>query len=438
MTKNARAAGSRGDEREFLIVKNVLKILLVLLLVLLLAIVGGIVYFMHRLNAGSVPIIEMPEEQETVTPAPVVTPEPEVQMMAIDSNRPEITPVITPDPEVALEAELLSADVEQDNWLYADTGIRKVDPIDPDVINILLVGADIRDLKNAMYRNVSSHADTIMMVSINKRTDTVTLVSFMRDSYIQIRGLKGNVNMNKLNSAFSNGGMGWLINTLNYKHNYNLDIQEYMGVGFFNFSELIDSIGGIDIKLTAEECFYINWRCAELGKTDPHEDRFVILKNAGLPILPEEDGVYHLTGLQTLWYARNRTTGDETSKTGSDFTRTSRQKDVLMLVYEKVRHGLTLTELAGLTSFIMDNSYTNMRFRRIVELGIYLLRHDVKVQYITMPRAKSWSYSQEIVGNGTKPMEVVTFNIDSNRKYLHQVLYEGLVPDEADVEQNAG
>ena len=76
MTKNARAAGSRGDEREFLIVKNVLKILLVLLLVLLLAIVGGIVYFMHRLNAGSVPIIEMPEEQETVTPAPVVTPEP--------------------------------------------------------------------------------------------------------------------------------------------------------------------------------------------------------------------------------------------------------------------------------------------------------------------------------------------------------------------------
>ncbi len=109
-----------------------------------------------------------------------------------------------------------------------------------------------------------------------------------------------------------------------------------------------------------------------------------------------------------------------------------------MLVYEKVRHGLSLTELAGLTSFIMDNSYTNMRFRRIVELGIYLLRHDVKVQYITMPRARSWSYSQEIVGNGTKPMEVVTFSIDSNRKYLHQVLYEGLVPDEADVEQNAG
>ena len=427
----------RGDERKFLIVKTALKIVLILLLVLLLAIVGGIAYFMHRLNEGAVPVVEVPEEEETATPAPA-TPEPEVKMFEIDPNQPEVTPVITPDPEVALEAELLGAEVEQDNWLYADGGIRKVDPIDPDVINILLVGADIRDLKNAMYRKVSSHADTVMMVSINKRTDTVTLVSFMRDSYVQIRGLKGNVHMNKLNSAFANGGMGWLINTLNYKKNYDLDIQEYMGVGFFNFSELIDSIGGIDIKLSAEECFYINWRCAELGKTDPHEDRIVILQNAGLPILPEEDGVYHLTGLQTLWYARNRTTGDETSKTGSDFTRTSRQKEVLMLVYEKVKQGLSLKELAGLTTFIMDNSYTNMRFSRIAELGIYLLRHDVKVQYITMPRAKSWSYGQEVVGNGGKPVDVVTFNIDSNRRYLHQVLYEGLVPDAADVEQNAG
>ena len=342
------------------------------------------------------------------------------------------------DPEALLEEELLNTEAEQDNWLYAETGIRQVDPIDPDVVNILLVGADIRDLKNAMYRGVSSLADTVMMVSLNKRTETVTLVSFMRDSYIQIRGLKGNVNMNKLNSAFANGGMGWLINTLNYKNNYNLDIQEYMGVGFHNFAELIDSIGGIDIELSAEECYYINWRCAEMGKNEPHEDRIVILEHAGLPVLPEEDGVHHLTGLQTLWYARNRTTGDENSKTGSDFTRTSRQKEVLMLVYDKVKSGLSLSEMYGLVTFIMDNSYTNMKFKRIVELGIYLLRHDVKVQYITMPRAKSWSYSTQPVGNSSNPVEVVTFNVDANRKYLHQVLYEGLIPDAGDVEENAG
>ena len=90
-----------------------------------------------------------------------------------------------------LMEDLLEPEAEdgQSDWPFADTGIRAVDPIDPDVINILLVGADIRDLKNAMYRKVSSHADTVMMVSINKRTDTVTLVSFMRDSYVQIRGL---------------------------------------------------------------------------------------------------------------------------------------------------------------------------------------------------------------------------------------------------------
>ena len=328
-----------------------------------------------------------------------------------------------------LMEELLETEEEQSEWPLAETGIRKRDPIDPDVINILLVGADIRDLRNAMYRGVNAQADTIMMVSINKHTDTVTLVSFMRDSYMQIRGVKGNVNMNKLNSAFTNGGMAWLINTLNYKKNYDLDIQEYMGVGFHNFEELIDSIGGLDVELSAEECEYINFRCAELSKGSPRADRFVILENAGLPILEETDGVHHLNGLQTLWYVRDRSTGDENAEKGSDFTRTNRQKEVLMLVYKKVRSGLTLKQMASFVRFIMNNSYTNMKFSRMAGLGFYFLFNDVKIQYITMPRAKSWSYRTKPIGTRNTPSEVVDFNIDRNRKYLHQVLYEGLDPE---------
>ena len=336
--------------------------------------------------------------------------------------------------EEELMEDLLEREVAQDEELFADTGIRHVDPIDEDVINILLVGADVRDLKNAMYRGVTSQADTIMLVSINKHTDTVTMVSFMRDSYMQIRGVKGNASMNKLNSAFANGGMGWLINTLNYKKNYNLDIQEYMGVGFHNFEELIDSIGGLDVELSAEECAYINFRCAELSKGSPREDRFVILENAGLPILEEVDGVHHLTGLQTLWYARDRSTGDETAEKGSDFTRTNRQKEVLMLVYKKVRSGLTLKQMASLATFIMDHSYTNMKFRRMVSLGFYFLFNDVEFQYITMPRAKSWSYRTKPIGKNATPSEVVSFNIDQNRKYLHRVLYEGMDPTAEEAE----
>ena len=339
-----------------------------------------------------------------------------------------------------LMEDLLEPEAEdgQSDWPFADTGIRAVDPIDPDVINILLVGADVRDLRNAMYRGVNSQADTIMMVSINKHTDTVTLVSFMRDSYMQIRGVKGNVHMNKLNSAFANGGMAWLINTLNYRKNYDLDIQEYMGVGFHNFEELIDSIGGLDVELSAEECAYINFRCAELSKGSPREDRFVILENAGLPILEETDGVHHLTGLQTLWYVRDRSTGDENSEKGSDFTRTSRQKEVLTLVYKKVRSGLSLKQMASLVRFIMDNSYTNMKFSRMAGLGIYFLFNDIEIRHITMPRAKSWSYRTKPVGSQKTPSEVVEFNIDRNRKYLHQVLYEGLVPEEGSAEEIAG
>lgn len=402
--------------------KKTFKVILVVLLVIILAAIGAIWYFMGRLTEDAVPIVAVEDEPELEE----VTESAEAPVDVV-MEVAEVTPTPEPtrDPNEVTEEDLLTMTVEQDEKSEAnqDMGIKQVDQLHEDVINILLVGADVRRL-NA---DATANADTIMMASINKDTKVVTLVSFMRDSYIQVRGLKGNVGMNKLNSAYANGGMGWLINTLNYKKNYNLDIQYYMGVGFRNFEKLIDAVGGVDVELTAEECYYINWRCADIRKTESKDDRLQRLKEMDLEALEEVDGVHHLNGLQTLWYARDRTTGDEEASSGSDFTRTSRQHEVLELVYNKVRSGLTLKEMANLATFAMENSYTNIKFAKLCEIGLFLLKNDITIQTMTVPTEKSWSYDSVVIKEGGSPVEVVTFNIDPNRKRLHEALYGDLL-----------
>lgn len=397
--------------------KKTLKVILIVVLAILLVAGGGIWYFMSRLTEGAVPIVKVEDEESEAQAS--AAPAADVSMdIAVTA-----TPEPTEDPNELTEDKLLNMTVEQDALESQDMGIKQVDQMHSDVINVLLVGADVRRLNAGSTAN----ADTIMMASINKQTKVVTLVSFLRDSYINVRGLKGDVGMNKLNSAYANGGMGWLINTLNYKKNYGLDIQYYLGVGFRNFEKLIDAVGGVDVELSADECYYINWRCADLRKTDSKDNRKQILQEQGLAVLEEVDGIHHLDGLQTLWYARDRTTGDEAAATGSDFTRTSRQQEVLQLVYNKVRDGLTLTELANLAEFTMENSYTNIKFAKLCEIGLFLLNNDVTIQTQTMPRDKSWAYESKVVGSGTAPVDVVTFNIDPNRKYLLNLLYGDLL-----------
>lgn len=48
---------------------------------------------------------------------------------------------------------------------------------EPDVMNILLIGADTPDTTK------NSRADTMMIASVNKKTHTITLASLMRDQY---------------------------------------------------------------------------------------------------------------------------------------------------------------------------------------------------------------------------------------------------------------
>lgn len=327
----------------------------------------------------------------------------------------------TASPEAAATPEFGDGDVVTIDATTEDTDVNpiyKTAPKTESVVNILLLGCDSRRLTETSHGN----ADTIMMVSLNKETKVATLVSFVRDSYMQLQGDNSRY-WNKLNAAYAHGGFGRMINTLNADYNYGLDIQYYVGVGFRNFEKLVDSIGGVEIDLTADECYYINWRYAGLLKTDAKTKRLELLAADNKPALPEKDGTYQLNGAQALWYARDRSTGDGEKTSGNDFLRTGRQQRVIELVYNKVRTDMTLKNLVSIAQYTMDNAATNMTLDKLIEVGAFLFATDLTIKKVTVPEEGNWSYADVVIPPAETESSVVRFDIDEARAYLEEQLY---------------
>lgn len=86
--------------------------------------------------------------------------------------------------------------ISDDTITFSDTKVKA----DADVINILLVGGDSRGEERG-------RSDTMIVVSLNRNTKQISLVSLMRDCYVQIPGKKNN----KLNAAFASADMScWM------------------------------------------------------------------------------------------------------------------------------------------------------------------------------------------------------------------------------------
>lgn len=170
----------------------------------------------------------------------------------------------------------------------------------PAVRNIMLFGTD------ADYD--PRRSDAIILLSIDGNNNELKLTSFMRDTYVNIP----KYGMDKLNAAYAYGKAKLAVKTI--EDNYGIKIDNYITVGFSDFEEIIDTLGGIEIKLTADECGYINWQMGKNGQSGQ---------------IKEKNGVQKINGRQALWLCRDR--GSEVYF-GDDFTRTSRQRRLLKAI----------------------------------------------------------------------------------------------------------
>ncbi len=360
--------------------KKTLMIILIVLLVLAAAgfgVFGVFKYYSGKLQKNNtVEIVEKPVETEEVQQVLFFTPDPDA-VQVTQTPEPEPSPSEQP--------------------IYA------VDQINANIINILLVGIDPRD-ENA-NADSTGNSDSMMLISCNLDTKRVCIFSLMRDGAAYINDKSGWYD--KLNKAYSNGGIGMLINTLNGKRNFQLDIQNYVSITFSMFEHIIDTFGGLDVDLTEEECKFINKKIRSW-----HE------KNS--KSMPETytqvevfDGPHHLTGETALWYARDRYSGGT-----SDYGRTGRQRHLLELLYKKVKQEWTIGKLMDVINYVADNAATNLSADALVQLATIALSNDFTIESSTIPFPGTGHN-----GENGKGKYLLTYNMEETRDILKGIIY---------------
>ena len=177
------------------------------------------------------------------------------------------------------------------------------------IITIAAFGLDRRT------SDETPRSDAIMLITIDSSQKKVKLISIMRDLYVNIDG----VGKDKLNHAYFYGGPSLSIKTLN--NTFNLNIEDYISLDFFNLPKIIDELGGIELDVKSEEINNLNKYIKEnqrlLGVSGDHTIK--------------SSGVQTLSGIQALSYARIRSVGD------GDFERTDRQRKVIIAMIDKAK-----------------------------------------------------------------------------------------------------
>lgn len=211
---------------------------------------------------------------------------------------------------------------------------------------VALFGGDSREGE----LGAGTHADTIIIVSIDNSSKEIRMVSVYRDTLLEQK----NRDYNKANSAYFRGGPEEALSMLN--KNLDLDIEDYVTVDFKALVDTIDLLGGIDINIEEEEVQYMNEFLQETADVAGTKAHFI-----------QKSGEQHLDGAQAVTYARIRSTE------GGDYKRTERQRlviekifekvvetdigtinDIIDTVFEQVSTSFSLKETLGLASGLVD------------------------------------------------------------------------------------
>lgn len=209
-------------------------------------------------------------------------------------------------------------------------------------LNLLLIGTDTR--KDVLDEG---RADTIIICSVNRETVELKLTSLARDMWVQF---PHSGNHGKINAAYQYGGADLLMKTIN--QTFSMNLENYIVINFYGLIDIVDSLGGVEIEISAAEAGQINRRMTEQFK---HEEWSAV--GAGTKLLD---------GRQALCYSRIRNVGD------GDFGRTARQRKLLSAMLGKVKQAGPL-ELMRFGTTCLSHTSTNLGADTVLELGMSLL-----------------------------------------------------------------
>lgn len=228
--------------------------------------------------------------------------------------------------------------------------------------NILLIGSDSRGEENA-------RADTIMVLQLDGPAKKPKLVSFMRDTYVNIPGAGDN----KINASYAYGGADLVRQTLS--ENFGIDCKYYMTLDFETFEKVIDTLfsSGVDI--------------------DAEKD---MSKNLETPI---KKGPQKMDGLTLLQYARFRM--DEEG----DFGRVRRQQQVISAIFSELKNPIALLKLPYAAGKAMGYSANDVPMSFLAKNSFSIAKGASGVDRLSIPAEDTWSYGQSYDGGSVLIMD---------------------------------
>lgn len=256
------------------------------------------------------------------------------------------------------------------------------------VKNILVLGLDDEG-------GNGSRSDTMMIISIDGRTNTLRMCSILRDNWVEVP----DIGMRKINAAYAHGGALLAVRTV--ESNFRINIDGYVSIDIDSLIDVIDLIGGVDIEITEEEAKYLNIHSQSA--------------------LMAYEGKQHMDGKLAVCYARIR-------KLDSDFGRTGRQRTLINAIMTKCRNDFSVPELMRLAGALAPYITTDMSASQLATLALNAAPTLInETQQLTIPAEGAFEYGY------AGDQSVIFLDLEKNVDILHQFLY-GITREE---EKNA-
>ncbi len=261
----------------------------------------------------------------------------------------------------------------------SDVVFETVDVLEGVMINIMLIGQDRRPGEER------ARSDSMILVTLNKEKGTIQLTSFMRDLYVQIPGYMDN----RLNVAYRYGGTDLMNET--FKVNFGLEIDGNVMVDFDEFTDIIEILGGVTLKISGAEAKYMN------NASDNHF----------------KEGTNYFNAQDALTFTRMRYAA------GGDYGRTDRQRRVIMAIAESFRDA-DLVTIFNLIDQVLPHIVTNLTDAQIIEYataGLTILGSGGEMETFRIPQNDA-HYNASIRG-----MAVLVPDLEMCREDLVEFLY---------------
>ena len=261
-------------------------------------------------------------ETPSVTPVSTLTASPQPTITPL----PSLTPVPTQPPVPTTTPTQVLPGVR---FPETPVPVLRDKPFPDGQMRILLIGVD--NSNPSLPR-----ADSIVMVSLNTRHDTASMLSIPPALYVNIP----DVGMERINSSLAFGGPGKLLDTIQY--NLGIRADRFLAVDFTNFTRILDYIGPIDVHAGAQ----LRSQCG--------------LPNAAGGWCVVEPGFVRMDKDIALWYVRDAA--------GGEMERMRRGQEVLAAIFTRLMDTQAPARIDELMAAFQDKVDTDITRQDLIDL----------------------------------------------------------------------